>query len=82
MRCRLLLQDPPHANNSEHQYCAETHLSAIIHFRQLTEQYEVSKWLWEILNPLPLSQAKTNFRLAGRRKRLPSPNHERFSYKV
>lgn len=53
MRCRLLLQDPPHANNPEHQCCPETHLSAIIHFRLLTELYEVSKCLWEILNPLP-----------------------------
>jgi len=82
MRCRLLLQDPPHTNSSEHQYCAETHLSATIHFRQLTEQYEVSKCLWEILDLLPPSQAKTNSRLAGRRKRLSLPNHKRFSYEV
>lgn len=82
MRCRPLLQDPPHANNSKYQYCAETHLSAIIHFRQLTEQDEVTKCLREILNLLPPSQAKTNFRLAGRRKRLPSTNDVRFSYEV
>lgn len=68
MRFRLLLQDTPHANNSEHQYCAETHLSAVIYFRQLTKQYNVSKCLWEMLNLLPPFQAKTNFILAAKRK--------------
>ena len=72
MRFSLLLQDTAHANNSEHQYCAETHLSAVIYFRQLTKQYKVSKCLWEILNLLSPFQAKTNFTLAGRKKRRPT----------
>lgn len=65
--------------NWEYQYCAETHPSAIIHFRQLTEQYESRKRLWEILNSSP--QAKTNFRLAGSRKRLPSSTMRGFHMK-
>lgn len=46
----------------------ETHLSAIIHFRQLTVQYEVSKCLWEILKPLLHLKPKLTSDLLGEGK--------------